>query len=126
MTEKELPELYLRGGTILPVGPVMQFTGEKPLDPLTLIICLDESGRATGELYEDAGDGYAYRDGEYRLTRYSAFKDGNEVVVRVDSVEGRMAAPKRNVTIRVIRPTLRATEVTLPDANEFRVRVVQW
>jgi len=126
MNEKELPELYLRGGTILPVGPVMQFTGEKPLDPLTLIVCLDESGRARGELYEDAGDGYAYRDGEYRLTRYSAYRDGHEVVVRVDSVEGRMAPPKRNVTIRVIRPGLRPTEVTLPDADEFRVRVVQW
>ena len=43
-----------------------------PLDPLTLLVCLDERGAAEGQLYEDAGDGFGYRDGDYLLTTYRA------------------------------------------------------
>jgi alpha-glucosidase (family GH31 glycosyl hydrolase) len=55
----DLPGLYLRGGAIVPTGPVMNYV-EKPLDPLALLIALDENRQAQGTLYEDAGDGYEY------------------------------------------------------------------
>src|SRR5947207_4701211 len=31
-----------RAGSIVPLGPLMQFTGEKPLDPLTLLVRSEE------------------------------------------------------------------------------------
>jgi len=70
--DPDLPELYLRPGSIVSTGPVTQFVDEKPLDHLSLLVCLDAEGRAEGTLYEDAGDGYGYQRGEYRLTTFKA------------------------------------------------------
>lgn len=100
--DPDLPDLYLRGGSILPTGPIVQHTRERPLDPLTLWIALDAQGRASGRLYEDAGEGLAYLDGEYLLTTYEAMRIGAVVSVRVGSAEGRMARPERRIVVRVI------------------------
>jgi alpha-glucosidase len=101
-TDVNQPDLRVRGGAIVPLGPVMEFTGEAPLDPLTLVVCLDETGHAGGRVYEDAGDGYDHLAGEYRLARYTATQSGTEVTVEVAEVEGQMAAPSRQVVIDVI------------------------
>jgi len=70
--DPHLPDLYIRGGSIVPTGPIMQHVGAKPLDPLTLLVSLDENGRARGTLYEDAGDGWGHRTGENRVTTTTA------------------------------------------------------
>ena len=70
MLDPDLPELYLRPGAALPLGPVMQFTDELPLDEITLLAHLDASGTAVGRLYEDDGDGHAHADGAYRVTEF--------------------------------------------------------
>ena len=67
----DLPELYLRPGAVLPLGPVMQFTDELPLDHITLLAHLDTSGTAVGRLYEDDGDGHAHVGGAYRMTEFT-------------------------------------------------------
>lgn len=100
--DPDLPDLFLRGGAILPVGPVEQFVGEKPLDPLTLYVALDEDGSALGTLYEDAGEGYGYRNGEYLRTTYRAEKRGDKVHVSIDAAEGNMPRPERIFTVRVL------------------------
>ena len=79
-SDADLPDLYLRGGAILPLGPVVQHTGQWDLTELELVVSLDADGRATGVLYEDDGDGYGYRTGAYRLTRFAAVRDGDEWV----------------------------------------------
>jgi alpha-glucosidase len=98
----DLPRLYARGGSIIPVGPVIQHTGEKPLDPLTLIVSLDETGSAIGTLYEDAGDGFGYQRGDYLLTTYVARTEkvdgGDRVRIEIASTEGkklRFPAPRQ-------------------------------
>ena len=94
------PTLKIRPGAIVPAGPVMQFTGEKPLDPLSLYVSLDEKGEASGCLYEDAGNGFAYRDGDYRLTTYQAKLGGDgKVALSVASVEGKLKKPARRVRV---------------------------
>ena len=45
--------LLVRAGAILPLGPVVQHTGERPLDELTLQIYPEGASRF--ELYEDDG-----------------------------------------------------------------------
>jgi alpha-glucosidase len=105
--DPDLPVMYARGGSIIPVGPVMEYVDEKPLDPLTLIVCLDADGRAEGALYEDAGDGFGYREGEYRLTRYKAERiegiAGPLVRVTIAGVEGDLPRPAgRTVRLRVL------------------------
>ena len=98
----DLPVLMLGEGHVLPVGPIMQWSGERPLDELELVVCLDEDGRAEGILYEDAGDGYGYRDGEYRVTRYTVRQRGGLTVVTSDVIEGNWAQAKRPLTVRIL------------------------
>lgn len=102
--DPDLPGLFIRGGAILPTGPVVQHVGEKPLDPLTLIVCLDEEGRAEGTVYEDAGEGLGYKSGEYSLRTYVAEQSGREVVVRLADQQGNRATPARNLRVRLIMP----------------------
>jgi alpha-glucosidase len=101
-SDPELPRLALRAGAILPLGPPQQRVDEKPLDPLTLLVALDASGRASGTLYEDAGEGYGFESGDYSLTRYEARREGSRVVVRLAGTEGRRKRPPRRLLVRVL------------------------
>jgi alpha-D-xyloside xylohydrolase len=53
--------LYARAGSIVPLGPVMQYATEKPADPLELRIYPGADGRFV--LYEDENDNYNYERG---------------------------------------------------------------
>ncbi len=101
-TDPDLPDLYLRPGAILPVGPIEQYVDERPLDPLTLYVSLDPSGKARGTLYEDAGDGYGYRSGEFLRTTYQATRTGSAVAVEIASTFGKLARPERSIVVRVM------------------------
>jgi alpha-glucosidase len=95
----------IRGGAIVPLGKIIQNTSEKSLDPLTLLVCLDATGKATGTLYEDAGEGFAYQKGDYALTRYTATRQGNKIEIRIESRQGQMKIPDRNIQVSVITDT---------------------
>ena len=55
--------MFVRAGSILPLGPEMQYVGEKAWDNLELHIYPGADGDFT--LYEDEGDGYNYEKGIY-------------------------------------------------------------
>jgi alpha-glucosidase len=100
--DKYQPNLLMRGGSIVPLGRIIQNTTEKSLNPLTLLVCLDELGKAKGVLYEDAGDGYGYQHCQYLLTTYSVEKQGNKVTVKIADEEGNMKRPQRTANIEII------------------------
>lgn len=52
--------LFARAGAVIPVAPVAQHTGETVRAPVTLVAAV---GTGSGDLYQDAGDGYDYRSG---------------------------------------------------------------
>ncbi len=64
----ETVPLYVRGGAIIPMGPEMNYVGEKPSDPITFEIYPDAQGQAQASLYEDDGVSPAYRNGVERRT----------------------------------------------------------
>ena len=53
--------LYVRAGSIIPLGPDVQYTGEKPWDDLEIRVYPGADGSFT--LYEDEGDSYRYEQG---------------------------------------------------------------
>jgi len=55
--------IFLRAGSILPLGPEMQYVGEKAWDNLELRLYPGADGSFT--LYEDEGDNYNYERGVY-------------------------------------------------------------
>ena len=100
--DKYQVDLKVRGGAIVPLGRVIQNTTEESLDPLTLLVSLDSRGRASGRLFEDAGDGYGYEDGDYLLTSYQAETRGETVVVTTERAEGRRPRPNRTIVIEIV------------------------
>ena len=83
-----VPKLSVRAGAIVPLGPVVAYSDEKPLDDVELLVSLDAHGRAEGTLYEDAGDGFGYEQGEFARTRFVAETKGSTLHVRVAEREG--------------------------------------
>ena len=55
--------MFVRAGSILPLGPEMQYVGEKSWDDLEIRVYPGADGSFT--LYEDEGDGYNYEKGYY-------------------------------------------------------------
>ena len=53
----------MRAGSIVPFGPELQWTGEKPADPITLFVYAGTDGAFT--LYEDDGLTYGYEKGAF-------------------------------------------------------------
>ena len=102
LADEELPEVFIRGGAMVPLGPIMQYTHERPTDPLTLVVHLDETGHASGVLYEDAGDGFGHERGQYLLSRYEARLDGDTVRVSLRVEEGLTARPERGLEVVVM------------------------
>ena len=55
--------VFVKAGAIIPIGPKIQYTGEKPDAPLTLYVYTGASGAF--DLYEDDGTSYGYERGEF-------------------------------------------------------------
>ena len=55
--------MFVRAGSILPLGPEMQYVGEKAWDNLEMRVYPGANGSFT--LYEDEGDNYNYEKGAY-------------------------------------------------------------
>jgi alpha-glucosidase len=77
--------LYVRAGSVLPLGPVLQHSGQWPPEVLHLHVY---PGDGEGWLYEDDGHSHAYRSGEFQVTRFrcETAADGGLTVRR--EVEG--------------------------------------
>jgi alpha-D-xyloside xylohydrolase len=55
--------VHVKAGSIIPTGPELQYTDEKPADPVVLWIYAGADGAFT--LYEDDGQSYAYEKGAF-------------------------------------------------------------
>jgi alpha-D-xyloside xylohydrolase len=64
---EKLP-LFVRAGSIIPMGPEMEWSTEKPEDPIELRIYRGTDGDFT--LYEDENDGYNYEKGVYATIQF--------------------------------------------------------
>lgn len=104
--DPDQPRLFIRPGGIIPTAPVHQHFGDRPdqRDELTLLIHLDAEGNAKGKLYEDAGEGWGFREGEFLRSEYTAERDGDRLHIRTKTLEGQMPRPGRTLVARVFLP----------------------
>lgn len=96
--------LFARGGSIIPLGPTMQRTGERPLDILTLLVypgAHGESGACT--IYEDDGVTQAHRRGAFAETVVTATFDDGAARVAVGATTGSYAGQPdaRDLVVRI-------------------------
>jgi alpha-D-xyloside xylohydrolase len=75
--------LYVRGGSIVPVGPEIQYSAEKPGAPITLLVFTGADG--SFDLYEDDGVSYGYEKGEF-----------SRIPMRYDAASGTLTIGERS------------------------------
>ena len=68
-TQLDRVPMFVRAGSILPLGPEMQYVGEKAWDDLEIRVYPGANGSFT--LYEDEGDSYNYEKGVYSTITFS-------------------------------------------------------
>ena len=61
--------LFVKGGSIIPMGKIIQYAGEKSAD--TLEIRVYKGADAKFDLYEDEGDNYNYEKGKYSIISFN-------------------------------------------------------
>jgi alpha-D-xyloside xylohydrolase len=91
--------LYVRAGSIVPVGPDVQHTAEKPGAPITLFVFTGANG--SFDYYEDDGVTYGYERGEFA-----------RIPVRYDATTGSL--------------TIGARSGNFPGMTEQRTFKVRW
>lgn len=89
--------LFVRAGSIVPLGPVVQYAGEKPDAPYEIRIYPGADGRFT--LYDDDGESYRYEKGEY-ATVALAWDDARRTL-RIGAREGSFPGMTERRTLNV-------------------------
>ena len=108
--------LYAKAGAILPMGPVMEHTGAQPADPLEIRVYPGADGSFT--LFEDAGDGMGYKEGEdYATIPFTWDDDAGALTIgeREGSFEGMLE--ERTLRIVWVGPDHGVGVETTPEAD---------
>jgi len=71
--------LFIKAGSIIPMGPFLQYSTEKPADPIELRIYPGADGRFT--LYEDENDNYNYEKGIYSTINFEWINSEQKLVI---------------------------------------------
>jgi alpha-D-xyloside xylohydrolase len=90
--------LYIRAGSILPLGPDLEYAAEKPADPIELRVYRGANGSFT--LYEDENDNYNYEKGAHATIPLS-WDDANPVLTIGDRI-GTFPGMLQTRTFRVV------------------------
>jgi alpha-glucosidase len=106
----ETVPLFVRAGAIIPMGPELNYVGEKPTDPLTFNIYPDEKGSASAALYEDDGVSPAYKQDVFRRTIVNVRRAAAGYVVTTSAPVGRYQPGNRRLSF-VVKSTSRAPRV---------------
>src|SRR6266850_916440 len=95
--------LLVRAGAIVPMGPVIQHTGEPQAEITLLVYPSRPSGTSRSEMYEDDGRSNAYRNGRHALTPIECVAGSGRVTVRIGEPAGdRSVVPAgRRYVIRI-------------------------
>ena len=99
----ETTPLYVRAGSIVPLGPVKQYTGETTDRPTTISVF--PGGDAAFLLYEDDGSSFRYRQGEW-MGIQMAWNDARRTLSLRLAPGSRMLPPaRRNFEVKLAGET---------------------
>ena len=90
----------------------MNHVGEKPADPLTLLLYSAE-GVGDTTLYEDAGNGFGYERGEYARRRVICEASADGVSVRLGEREGSFVPERSSVNLEFRGVSTRPQNVSM-------------
>lgn len=100
--------LYVKAGSILPLGQDLQYVNEKPWDFITLNVYPGADADFT--LYEDEGDNYNYLEGKF--TEIPMRWNDRKRTLTIDARKGEYDGMLQSRTFRVATPDGRTKDVT--------------
>ena len=89
--------LYVRAGSILPLGPVKQFTSQKVDAPLSVPIY--PGADASFLLYEDDGTSFNYRKGEWMGIQMTWNEAARKLILQLAPGSRMLPPERRNLTV---------------------------
>lgn len=89
--------LYIKEGSIIPLGPEIQYSTEKPANPISLFVYAGADGQFV--LYEDGNTNYDYEEGAYSLIRFDY--DDNDKILTIGQREGEFPGMLKERTFRI-------------------------
>lgn len=111
--------LYVRSGSIMPLGPDMEWSDEKLPEVITLMVYAGANGQFT--LYEDEGTNYNYEKGAYTMIpiRY----DDAKGTVEIGQRQGQYPGMLQERTFQVVRITPEGRQAAQVSYNGQAVNV---
>lgn len=108
--------MFVRRGGIVFTAPEMQYTGEKPWDPMTADVYPADAGEVVRALYEDDGTSNDYLMSGFRTTAIRCARRAEGIEIDIDPSQGGFAGAmaKRGWVFRVhLRQGEAASSVTV-------------
>jgi alpha-D-xyloside xylohydrolase len=90
--------LFVRAGSIIPLGPYLQYATEKPADPIEIRIYTGADAKFV--LYEDENDNYNYESGKYSTIALDW--DEAEKIFTIKDRKGEFPGMIKNRTFKVV------------------------
>lgn len=110
--------LYVRAGSILPLGPEIEWANQPSSEPTDLRIYPGADGDFT--LYDDAGDGYGYEKGTHSTIKLHWNDAARKLTIGARTGNYPGIVPKRSFRVHVVAPGS-GVGFTDVDANAKRV-----
>ncbi|MBC9914549.1 DUF5110 domain-containing protein [Chitinophaga varians] len=105
--------LYAREGAIIPVGPALQYTAEKPADTITLYVYAGKNGNF--RLYEDDGSSYNYEKGQFTIIPLDY--DENTKTLTIGDRKGAYNGMLQQRIFRIVRVSAATPKPLDPDGK---------
>jgi alpha-D-xyloside xylohydrolase len=90
--------LFVKAGSIVPMGKFLQYTSEKPMDTLEIRIYPGADGQFT--LYNDEGNNYNYEKGKYTVIPFKW--NEQQQTLTVDKQQGGYAGALKKCVLKVV------------------------
>ena len=90
--------IFVKSGSIIPCGPALQYTSEKPADPIRLFVYTGSDG--SFNLYEDENINYNYEKGKFAIIPFT-YNEMNKTLT-IGKREGEFKGMLNNRTFEVI------------------------
>lgn len=91
--------LYVKAGSIVPFGPALQYTAQRPADTITLYVYTGANGKFT--LYEDEGVNYNYEKGQHSTINLTY--DEASQTLTIGKREGNFPGMLQQRTFRIVK-----------------------
>jgi len=107
--------LFVKAGSIIPMGKIIQYAGEKSADTIEVRIYKGYDGKF--ELYEDEGDNYNYEKGKYTIIPFKWDEERNTLTI--GSKQGNYLGSLKNRIFNIVFVTeSRGVGITVSTMNK--------